>query len=99
MIKVVLPGQLRRLAELEGEIVELEVEGEATMTAVLDALERRHPALRGTIRDLTTSARRPKLRFFACGADWSFEPLDAVLPERVRLGQEPLLVVGAISGG
>jgi hypothetical protein len=39
------------------------------------------------------------VRFFACGEDWSNEPEDAPLPARVVAGAEPLLVVGAISGG
>jgi hypothetical protein len=29
----------------------------------------------------------------------SHEPVDALLPEAVRMGKEPLLVIGAIAGG
>jgi hypothetical protein len=55
--------------------------------------------LRGTIRDQVTRQRRPFLRFFACSADLSHEPPDALLPDAVARGAEPLLVVGAIAGG
>jgi hypothetical protein len=98
MIRVVLPFHLRTLARVAGE-VELHVEGPATLRSVLDALEARYPALRGTIRDHGTQRRRPFLRFFACEQDLSHEPADAPLPEAVALGEEPLLVVGAIAGG
>ncbi|MBL8056188.1 MAG: MoaD/ThiS family protein, partial [Anaerolineales bacterium] len=43
-----LPTHLRTLARVTGQ-VELEVEGPATLGAVLDALEARYPMLRGTI--------------------------------------------------
>ena len=98
MIRVLLPQPLRTLARVEGE-VELSVEGAATQRSVLDALEEAYPALRGTIRDHTTHARRPYVRFFACGQDLSHEPADAPLPEEVANGREPFLVVGAIAGG
>jgi sulfur-carrier protein len=98
MIRVVLPYHLRRLAHL-GEEVELQVEGAATLRAVLDALETRYPMLRGTIRDHGTLRRRPFLRFFACEQDLSQESPDTSLPEAVASGTEPLLVVGAVAGG
>ncbi|HEX8150500.1 MAG TPA: MoaD/ThiS family protein [Pyrinomonadaceae bacterium] len=98
MIRVLLPQPLRTLARVEGEVVLL-VEGAVTQRSVLDALEARHPALRGTVRDHTTGARRPYVRFFACGQDLSHEPADAPLPEAVVTGREPFLVVGAIAGG
>jgi molybdopterin synthase sulfur carrier subunit len=98
MIRVVLPGNLRRLARVDGE-VELEVEGLVTQRSVLDALEARYPALRGTIRDHVTQQRRAFLRFFACGQDLSHEPPDAPLPNAVARGEEPLLIIGAIAGG
>jgi hypothetical protein len=66
---------------------------------VVDALEAKFPMLQGTIRDHATKQRRPFLRFFACGEDWSHEPLDAELPGAVASGEEPLLIVGAIAGG
>jgi len=96
--RVLLPQPLRTLARVEGE-VELEIEGAVTQRSVLDALEARHPALRGTIRDHATGARRPFVRFFACEQDVSHEPADAPLPEAVADGSEPFLVVGAIAGG
>jgi hypothetical protein len=39
------------------------------------------------------------LRFFACEQDFSNEPPETPLPEKVATGAEPLLVVGAIAGG
>ena len=99
MIRVVLPQHLRKLARVHGE-VELEVAaGGATLCSVLDALESRYPALRGTIRDGATGRRRAFIRFYACEADLSHEPLDAPLPAPVVAGTEPLLVVGAMAGG
>ena len=98
MIRVVLPTHLRKLARVDGE-VQLEVEGRVTQRSVLDALEHRHPMLRGTIRDHTTQRRRPFVRFFACQEDLSNEVPDAPLPEAVATGAEPFLVVGAMSGG
>ncbi len=98
MIRVVLPGHLRMLARVDGE-VELDVEGRATQRSVLDALEARYPVLRGTIRDHVTQQRRPYVRFFACEQDFSHEPPDALLPDAVATGVEPLLIVGAIAGG
>ena len=98
MIRVVLPAPLRTLAGIEGEVL-LSVEGVATQRALLDALERRYPALRGTTRDPFTGRRRAFLRFFACGRDLSDVSPDAPLPDAVASGAEPYLVVGAIAGG
>jgi len=98
MIRVELPQHLRTLAKVDGE-VELEVEGPATLAAVLDALEARYPVLRGTIRDHVTRQRRPWIRFFACKLDLSHEPPDTTLPQEVANGEEPLMVIGAIAGG
>jgi sulfur-carrier protein len=98
MIRVVLPGHLRTLARVEGEVT-LDVEGEITQRSVLDALEARYPVLRGAIRDHITQERRPFLRFFACEQDLSHETPDAPLPEAVATGKEPFLVIGAIAGG
>jgi hypothetical protein len=98
MIRVVLPGHLCQLARLEGELL-LEVPAPVTQRAVLDALEARHPALRGTIRDHATQRRRAFLRFYACARDLSHEPPDAPLPEAVAAGTEPFLVVGGLAGG
>ena len=98
MIRIVLPAHLRVLAKVDGE-VSLDVKGEATQRNVLDALEARYPTLRGTIRDHVTFVRRPFVRFYACEEDLSNEPLDEPLPKAVAEGSEPLLVVGAMSGG
>jgi molybdopterin synthase sulfur carrier subunit len=98
MIRVVLPAHLRNLARA-GVEVELEVVGEVTQRSVLDALEARYPMLRGTIRDQVTQQRRPFVRFFACGEDWSHESPDALLPAAIASGAEPFLLVGAIAGG
>jgi hypothetical protein len=98
MIRVVIPYHLRNLAQVTGEVT-LEVEGPATLAAVLDALESAYPVLKGTIRDHVTRDRRPFLRFFACAEDLSNDPQTQLLPEPVATGQEPLLVIGAIAGG
>jgi molybdopterin synthase sulfur carrier subunit len=98
MIRVVLPYHLRTLAHVDGELT-LDVEGPATLRSVLDALEARYPALRGTIRDHATGRRRAFIRFFACEEDLSNEPPDAPLPDAVARGAEPFFVVGAIAGG
>lgn len=98
MIRVVLPVQLRTLAHVTGELA-VEVEGQATPGAVLDAIEARYPMLRGTMRDHITAKRRPFVRFFACGQDLSHDPPDRLLPEPVCAGKEPFLVIGAMAGG
>jgi len=98
MIRVVLPAHLRTLCGCQGE-VQLEVRGAVTVRAVLDALEDRFPMLRGTIREHVTQQRRPFLRFFACAEDLSQDSPDALLPEAVATGAEPLLIIGAIAGG
>jgi len=98
VIRVVLPTHLRRLADLEGE-VRLEVDGPVTQRSVLDALEARYPALRGTIRDHDSLRRRAFVRFFACEEDLSHESPDDPLPEAVAKGTEPFIVVGAMAGG
>jgi sulfur-carrier protein len=98
MIRIELPAHLRTLARVNGD-VQVDVSGAATLGAVLDALEARHPVLRGTIRDHVTLRRRPFVRFFACEEDFSHEPPDTPLPNAVAIGAEPFLVIGALSGG
>ncbi|HEX6886660.1 MAG TPA: MoaD/ThiS family protein [Candidatus Nanopelagicales bacterium] len=97
-VRVVLPGHLRALARVSGEVA-LEVDGPITQRTVLDGLEARYPALRGTIRDRADARRRPFVRFFACELDLSHEPPDDPLPEAVARGQEPFIVLGAMAGG
>ena len=98
MIRVVLPAHLRVLARVDGE-VRVQVTGQVTQRAVLDALETSYPMLRGTIRDQRSGKRRAFVRFFACQQDLSHEPPDATLPEPVAAGTEPYLIVGAMAGG
>jgi sulfur-carrier protein len=97
-VRVKLPAHLRRLAHLDGE-VRLEVGEPVTQRSLLDALEARHPVLRGTVRDHTTLRRRAFVRFFACEEDLSHDEPDAPLPAAVAAGHEPFLVVGAMAGG
>ena len=98
MIRVVLPPHLRGLAHVGGE-VQVEVAGPVTQRSVLDAVEARYPMLQGTIRDHVTQQRRPFLRFFVCGEDWSHQSPDSPMPDAVANGSEPVLIVGAIAGG
>ena len=98
MIRVVIPGHLRTLAGVAGEIA-VEVAPPVTLESVVDAIEERYPMLRGTIRNHVTKVRRPFIRFFACEEDLSLEPTDRPLPSPIVTGAEPLLVVGAIAGG
>ena len=98
MIRVELPGHLRTLAGIAGE-VRLEVAAPATPRTVLEALEARYPTLLGTIREHGTGERRAFLRFFACEEDLSHLGMDTLLPEAVVRGDEPFLVIGAVAGG
>jgi hypothetical protein len=98
MIRVVLPAHLRTLARVSGEL-HFEIPGAPTQRSLLDALEARHPMLRGTIRDHTTKRRRAFVRFFACQEDLSNELPDTSLPDAVATGAEPFVVVGAMAGG
>ncbi|MBS2037133.1 MoaD/ThiS family protein [bacterium] len=98
MIQVKLPGPLRLLAQIDGEVW-LEVSAPVTQRTLLDELERRYPPLLGTLRDAHSGKRRDFIRFFAEGQDLSHQSPDDPLPESVTRGQEPYLVVGAIAGG
>ncbi len=98
MIRVVLPSPLRALANVGSEIT-VDVAGDVTQRSVVDAIEARHPMLRGTIRDQVTQQRRAFVRFFACERDLSHQSPDELLPPSVVAGQEPLLIVGAMAGG
>lgn len=98
MIRVVLPHHLQTLARCEREVT-VDVNGEVTQRAILDALEVRFPMLRGTIREHVTMKRRPRVRFFAAGEDVTHDSPDAALPERIANGSEPFMIVGALAGG
>ena len=98
MIRVVLPQHLRTLAKV-GREVELDVAAPVTLRAILDALERTYPMLRGTVRDQANLQRRAFIRFFVCGQDWSHESHDTPLPTEVLDGREPFMIVGAMAGG
>ena len=98
MIRVVLPAHLRTLARVAGEVI-VDVHGPVTQRSVLDAVEAGYPMLKGTIRDHVTKRRRAFVRLFACEQDLSHESPDALLPDAVATGAEPLLIVGAMAGG
>jgi len=98
MVRVELPQHLRTLAKVSGE-VSVAVEGEVTPRTVLDAVEGKYPMLCGTIREYGNGERRAFLRFFAGEEDYSHLGMDVRLPEAVVMGEEPLLVVGAVAGG
>lgn len=98
MIRVELPGPLRVLARIEGAVT-LDVMPPVTQRSVLDAVEARWPALRGTLRDPATGKRRPLVRFYALGEDVSHESPDTPLPDAVVSGAEPYIILGAIAGG
>jgi len=98
MIRVTLPPNLRTLAHVDGE-VGLELNGTLTQRSLLDAVEAKHPMLRGTMRDHVTQVRRPMVRFFACGEDLSHGSPDAPLPDAIANGAEPFMIIGAIAGG
>lgn len=98
MIRVLLPAHLRHLAGVMGE-VELDLAPPVTSRRILDTLEECYPALRGTIRDYGSQTRRPFIRFFACGEDWSHLAPDEPVPAAVADGREPWLIVGALAGG
>ena len=98
MVRVILPHHLRTLARVGSE-VELDVNGDVSAKAILDALEAKYPTLRGTIRDHVTQKRRPLVRFFACGEDISHNEPNDPLPDPIVRGTEPFFIMGAIAGG
>ena len=98
MIRVVLPAGLQLLAGCPRE-VKVEVSDTVCVSSILDALEDRYPMLKGTMREHDTRKRRPRVRFFANKEDVSLDDPHKPLPDVIADGSEPLLVVGAISGG
>ena len=97
-VRLTLPYHLRLLACHQGELV-LDVPEPITQASVLEALETRFPALRGTIRDHVTKRRRAFLRLYACELDLSNESPDAPLPPQVVAGEAPYQIISAIAGG
>jgi hypothetical protein len=89
---------LRTLAKA-GDEIHVDLNGSATVKAVLDALEDKYPVLRGTIREHATLKRRTLVRFFACGEDISHDAPDVPLPDAIGKGTEPFIIIGAIAGG
>ena len=99
-IRVVLPAHLRKLSGTDAEVeLVIEDDGGLTIPKVLDALEQAYPTLRGTVREYGTGRRRPFVRFFVCGEDWSHHAPDVLLPAAITRGEDALLIVGAIAGG
>lgn len=98
-IRVALPAHLRTLAGVDGDVTVTVSAQQPTIADVLDALEARHPVLRGTIREHTTLRRRAFMRYFACEQDLSHEPPETPVPGPVAAGREVFRVVGAIAGG
>lgn len=98
MIRLLLPYHLGNLAGV-GREVALDVPEPVTQRMILDALEAEYPMLRGTVRDHKTQLRRPHIRFFACQEDLSHLGPDTEVPGPVAAGEEPFIVVGAMSGG
>ncbi len=97
-LRIILPYHLQVLACSEREVT-LAVALPASAGAIIDALETRYPLLKGTMRDHGSRKRRALVRFFACGEDWSNEPMDAPVPQKVATGAEPFIILGAIAGG
>ena len=98
-LRIDLPLHLRRLANIPGHELTLDIPPPATIDSTLDAIEARYPMLRGAIRDHVTRERRPFLRFFVCAEDWSHLPTDTPLPDPILTAREPLIILGAIAGG
>ena len=97
-VRVRLPAHLRTLAQVSGE-VSVDAGEPLTQRSVIDALERHHPALRGTVRDPATGRRRPFVRFFVGEDDLSHDEPDTPLPATVAAGTEAFVVIGAMAGG
>src|SRR5437667_12732306 len=98
VIPLCLPHPLGRLSHV-GDEIHVDLNGSATVRAIIDAIEEKYPVLRGTIRDHETKKRRPLVRFFACGEDISHDPPDTPLPDPIAKGIEPFFIMGAIAGG
>lgn len=98
LIRVTLPFHLRQIARIADDL-ELDVPVPVTIRSLLDTLEEKYPALRGTIRDHDTHKRRPFIRFFACQEDLSLADPNTSLPAAILAAKEPFLIIGALAGG
>ncbi|NNN14770.1 MAG: hypothetical protein HKL82_02795 [Acidimicrobiaceae bacterium] len=98
MVEVILPTQIRMIAQLKPKVCVKVADG-ATLNTLLDGLEADYPALRGALRDPSSRRRRPFIRFFIAGEDFSNENPDSPLPISVVDQSEPVVIVGAIAGG
>ena len=99
-VRVALPTSLRLLAKISShDEIDLAVHGTISIGAILDLLEQKYPALRGTLRDQASHRRRPFIRFFACQQDVSHQAADEPLPPAIAEGREPFIIIGAIAGG
>ena len=98
MIRVVLPAHLRNLAQVQGEVL-VDVEGPVTQRTILDAVEAKHPVLRGTMRGHDGQKRRPFVRFFVGEEDRSHDDPDQPLPDELASGDAVFYVIGAMAGG
>ncbi|NNN21488.1 MAG: MoaD/ThiS family protein [Acidimicrobiales bacterium] len=98
MIRVILPYHLANLAGVQREI-EVQISENVSIESLLEIIESNYPSLLGTIRDQVTNKRRPFVRYFACQEDYSHLPTTTQLPPSVVNGQEPFIILGAISGG
>lgn len=93
-----MPYHLQTLAKIGPEIL-IEVESPVTHDSIINAIELRFAALRGTIRDHVTKKRRPLLRYFVCENDVSHEPPETLVPDAVVTGEQPFIIWGAVAGG
>ncbi len=98
MIRVILPYHLRTLAQCDAELG-VSIEPPLTAFALIEALERKYPSLRGAILEHGSRQRRARIRFFTCKEDISHDAMDKPLHDDVLAGREPFIIVGAISGG
>src|SRR5207237_2196787 len=98
MIRVILPHHLRTLAQVADEI-HVDLNGSATVRAIIDAIEKKYPVLRGTIRDHETRKQRPLVRLFACGEDIYHEPPDTPMRDPIAKATETFFIIGAIDTG
>ncbi len=98
MVRIEIPYHLRQVSGAD-RIIQLPVPDPVTQRSILDTLEAAYPMLRGTIRNPLTGERRPFIRFFACGEDFSHELPDTPLPENIANGTDIYRIVGAMAGG